>query len=39
MGGNVLQLGVYDAVAHFNMGSKASVDILQQDGASSWLLL
>jgi hypothetical protein len=39
VGGNVLQLGVYDAVAHFNMGSKASVDILQQDGASSWLLL
>jgi hypothetical protein len=30
--GNVLQLGVYDAVAHFNMGSRASVDILQQDG-------
>ena len=39
VGSNVLQLGVYDAVAHFNMGSKASVDILQQDGASSWLLL
>ena len=39
VGGNVLQLGVYYAVAHFNMGSKASVDILQQDGASSWLLL
>jgi hypothetical protein len=32
VGGNVLQLGVYDAVAHFNMGSRASVDILQQDG-------
>jgi hypothetical protein len=31
--GNVLQLGVYDAVAHFfNMGSRAFVDILQQDG-------
>ena len=39
VGSNVLQLGVYDAVTHFNMGSKASVDILQQDGASSWLLL
>ena len=32
VGGNVLQLGVYDAVAHFNMCSRASVDILQQDG-------
>ena len=32
VGGNVLQLGVYDAVAHFNMGSRASVDILQEDG-------
>jgi hypothetical protein len=32
VGGNVLQLGVYDAVAHFNIGSRASVDILQQDG-------
>jgi hypothetical protein len=30
-GGNVLQLGVYDAVTHFNMGSRAAVDILQQD--------
>jgi hypothetical protein len=41
VGGNVLQLGVYDAVAHINMGSRASVDILQQlDGLiSSWLLL
>ena len=25
-------MGVYDAIAHFNMGSRASVDILQQDG-------
>jgi hypothetical protein len=32
VGGNVLQLGVYNAVAHFNMGSRASVDILEQDG-------
>ena len=32
MGGNVLPLGVYDDVAHFNMGSRASVDILKQDG-------
>ena len=30
--GNVLELGVYDAVAHFNMGSRAAVEILKQDG-------
>ena len=32
VGGNVLQLGVYDAVAHFNMGSRAADEILKQDG-------
>ena len=26
---NTLSLGVYDAIAHFNMGSKASLDILE----------
>lgn len=28
--GNVLELGVYDAVAHFNIGAKAAVDILKE---------
>jgi hypothetical protein len=32
VGGNVLQLGMHDAVAHFNMGSRASVDILSKMG-------
>jgi hypothetical protein len=32
LGGNVLQLGMYDTVAHFNMGSRASVDILNKMG-------
>jgi hypothetical protein len=32
VGGNVLQLGMYDTVAHFNMGSRASVDILNKMG-------
>lgn len=30
VGGNVLELGVYDAVAHFNIGAKAAVDILKE---------
>jgi hypothetical protein len=32
VGADVLQLGVYDAVAHFNIGSKTSVQILKELG-------
>ena len=32
IGSETLQLGVYDAVAHFNIGSKAAVNILHQLG-------
>jgi hypothetical protein len=28
----VLELGVYDAVAHFNMGSKAAIGIISELG-------
>ena len=27
-----VELGVYDAVAHFNMGSRAAINILQEEG-------
>ena len=32
VGGDVLEFGVYDAVAHFNMGSKAAACIMQEMG-------
>ena len=32
VGATVLQFGVYDAVAHFNIGSKAAVSIMDELG-------
>ena len=32
VGTNIFQLGVYDAVAHFNIGGKATVEVLQALG-------
>ena len=30
VGLNILSLGVFDAIAHFNYGSKATLDVLKQ---------
>ena len=34
VGANVLKLGVYDAVAHFNIDAKAAIEILKEQGCT-----
>ena len=37
VGSDLFKIGVYDAVAHFNMDEKATIKVLEAIGIESWM--